>query len=189
MEIILGSNSPRRIEILKRYGLEFSLDSPKLESENMTGLYPEVVAMALAFEKGQDVLKRKRNGLIMSFDTIVVYREEIMGKPKDEKDAFETLKKLSGNTHQVITGICLTTGYKKILDYEITQVKFKEIDDKMILKYISTGEPMDKAGSYGIQGIGEIFVEEVKGSYSNVVGLPISKLDHMLRKEFDIDIL
>ena len=102
---------------------------------------------------------------------------------------FETLKKLSGNTHQVITGICLTTGYKKILDYEITQVKFKEIDDKRILKYISTGEPMDKAGSYGIQGIGEIFVEEVKGSYSNVVGLPISKLDHMLRKEFDIDIL
>ncbi|NLV89838.1 MAG: septum formation protein Maf [Tissierellia bacterium] len=191
-KIILASSSPRRIEFLKKYNLNPIVVKAEIQERTVEGEKPEQIAMSLAFEKAFWVSNQFNNGeIIIGADTIVVYKDEILGKPKDKEDAFRMLKALSGEEHSVITGICIIKANTniKIVDYEQTLVKFRELTDEKILNYIGTNEPMDKAGAYGIQGFGEILVDKIMGSYSNVVGLPIGKLDYILNKYFNINML
>lgn len=191
-KIILASSSPRRKEILNRYNLEPIIFGAQIEEKVTKGEFPEQVAMSLAFEKSFWVSKHfNKDEIIIGADTIVVLEDIILGKPKDEKDAFEILSFLSGKEHSVITGICIMKANTniKIIDYESTIVRFRHLSKETITRYIDTKEPMDKAGAYGIQGYGQILVEKIDGCYSNVVGLPLAKLDYLLNKFFDVQIL
>lgn len=188
-KIILASLSPRRLDILKQYDLEIEVVSADIEEILRGNEKPEQVAMSLAFQKTHSVSLIRQGELVLGADTIVVLGDTILGKPRDEKEAFEILKSLSGNTHKVITGISIIKGNKKIIDYESTLVKFKDLNKDQITSYINTKEPMDKAGAYGIQGHGKTLVEKIDGSYSNVVGLPIAKTDCLLTRFFDIKLL
>lgn len=175
--VILASSSPRRKELLRTLGLEFVSISPELEESFDNNKKPEEIVMELAKKKTQAVEQKVGKGdIIISADTIVVYRKSILGKPNDEKDAFNMLKKLSGKWHKVFTGVCVKINKEEVTFYEVTKVKFKELSDKEIIYYINTKEPLDKAGAYGIQGLGSVFVEKIVGDYTNVVGLPLPKL-------------
>ena len=145
--------------------------------------------MRLAFEKSMDVAKSNQESLVIGADTIVVFNNTILGKPKDKEDARNTIKLLSGNTHEVITGISLInlSANKKIIDYVVSKVKFKDLSEDDINDYINTGESLDKAGAYGIQGYGSLLIEEIQGDYFNIVGLPISKLSDLVKTHFDIN--
>lgn len=188
-KIILASASPRRLNMLKEYGLDIEVIPADINEIARENEKPEQIATALAFEKAHSVSLDREDELVLGADTIVVLGDKILGKPRDQYDAFEILMSLSGKEHRVITGISLIKGNIKIIDYEITRVKFRELNREQILKYIDTNEPMDKAGAYGIQGYGKILVEKINGSYSNVVGLPIVKTDFLLTRFFDIKIL
>lgn len=191
-KIILASSSPRRIEFLQKYNLNPVIVKAEIQEKTMEGERPEQIAMALAFEKASWVSNKFKDGeIIIGADTIVVFEDEILGKPKDEDDAFRMLKTLNGKEHRVITGICIIKANTniKLIDFESTLVKFRKLTDEKILNYIHTNEPMDKAGAYGIQGFGQILVEKIDGCYSNVVGLPIGKLDNILNKYFNINML
>lgn len=147
--------------------------------------------MSLAFRKAYAVAKDHPEKIVIGADTVVVFKGEILSKPKNSEDAFRMLSLLSGKTHEVITGISildLDRG-QKIVDFEKTKVKFRDLDKDIIDKYISTEEAFDKAGSYGIQGIGALLVEKIDGCYLNVVGLPLVKLDKVLNRFFDISII
>lgn len=191
MKIILASSSPRRREILEKYRLDLEVAKSHTEETIRTNEVPEQTAMTLAFHKALDVSKRYPSDIVIGADTIVVFNKEIIGKPKDKIDAFRILNILSGKTHKVITGVAIINIEKnlKVIDYETTKVKFKHLSDDRINKYIATNEPLDKAGAYGIQGLGSILVENIEGCYSNVVGLPLSKLDFLLNKFFNYNIL
>lgn len=191
-KIILASSSPRRKELLNRYNLNPIIFGAQIKEKQIIGEIPEQIAMSLAFEKSFWVSNHFNNGeIIIGADTIVVLEDKILGKPKNEEDAFNILSSLSGREHRVITGICLIKANTniKIVDYETTLVKFRHLSREVISRYIQTKEPMDKAGAYGIQGFGQILVEKINGCYSNVVGLPLGKLDYLLNKFFDIQIL
>ena len=188
-KIILASASPRRIDILSQYDLDIEVIPAEIEEKYRQGERPEQLAMSLAFQKALWVSKKREDELILAADTVVVLKDRILGKPEDEEQAFQILEALSGKEHQVITGISLIRGKTKIVDYERTRVKFRELNTEQILKYIETLEPMDKAGAYGIQGYGRILVEKINGSYSNVVGLPLVKTDILLNRFFDFKIL
>ncbi|MDU5080628.1 septum formation protein Maf [Tissierella sp. P1] len=191
-KIILASSSPRRKEILNRYHLNPIIFGAEIEEKQIKGELPEQVAMSLAFEKSYWVSNYFSNGeIIIGADTIVVSEDMILGKPKDEKDAFRILSLLNGKEHSVITGICIIRANTniKIIDYENTAVRFRHLSEEQIMRYIHTNEPMDKAGAYGIQGYGQILVEKINGCYSNVVGLPLGKLDYLLNKFFNVKIL
>ena len=139
----------------------------------------------------RSVAKRARDAVVISADTIVWLDGMVLGKPSDAANAKLMLKKLSGQTHEVYTGICVTDSKsgKSVSDYAVTKVNFKVLDEDEIDRYISTGEPMDKAGAYGIQGKGCLFVESIEGDYLNVVGLPAMKLSKILKEEFNINII
>ncbi len=192
MEIILASASPRRKELMKITGLPFSVMTSNAEEVIDKDLPPYFVAEKLSLLKASDVAKiLKDNGkdaIIIGADTIVVKNNEILTKPKDEKDAEKMLKTLSGTHHSVITGVTVINNKtaKSESFYVETKVYFKEISDDEITKYIKSGEPMDKAGAYGIQEKGSLFVEKIEGDYFNVVGLPLCKLASLLKEEFDI---
>lgn len=191
-KIILASSSPRRKELLGKYNLNLDIVEPEVNEIEAAGEDPIQVAMALAFEKAYWVSSRlEGNEVVIGADTIVVSENEVLGKPKDERDAFRILSLLSGKDHRVITGISIIKANSniKIVDYENTKVKFRKLSDCQIDRYIRTQEPMDKAGAYGIQGYGEVLVEKIDGCYSNVVGLPLGKLDYLLNRFFNIKIL
>lgn len=191
MDIVLASGSPRRKELLENLNINFKVIPSNVEEEMIHNEKPEIMTMRLAFTKALDIANKNQNSTVIGADTIVVLDDNVLGKPKDEKDAFNMLKNLSDKYHQVITGISvinLNEG-KKIVDYVVSDVKFKKIDDEKIKRYIDTKEPLDKAGAYGIQGYGSLLVEEIKGDYFNIVGLPISKLDEILHKYFHMQIL
>mgnify|MGYP000857327036 CR=1 FL=1 len=190
-KIILASGSPRRKEILEKFNLNPTVVNSKYIEKSMPYENPIQVTMSLAFNKAFSVSENYKDDIVIGADTIVVYNNIILGKPKDEEDAYRILNLLSGNTHEVITGIALIHVDKniKIIDYEKTKVKFRKLDSKRILNYIITREPFDKAGAYGIQGLGAILVEKIDGCYSNVVGLPLTKIDFYLHQYFGISIL
>lgn len=190
-KIILASSSPRRKEILAKYNVDFSIVKSDIEEKTFVGERPEQIAMSLAFQKSFNISKLYPDNIIIGADTIVAYEDEILGKPKDEEDAFRILKLLSGKTHNVITGISIINlnSKIKIVDYENTKVKFRDLDDDKIYKYLKTKEYVDKAGSYGIQGYGALLVEKIEGCYLNVVGLPLVKLDILLGEYFNLNIL
>ena len=189
-KIILASKSPRRIEMLKRY-TDIAVYSPST-NENINNFdYPQTTVMKIALEKALNVyLNYEGEGLVIAADTIV-YLDKIMGKPKNKDEALEMLSLLSGNIHQVYTGICIIDkdSSKKIIDYEKTEVVFNNLTSDFIKRYLSTNEYLDKAGAYGIQGYGELLVKEIHGCYNNVKGLPLTKLNNLLTKHFSQSLL
>lgn len=183
--IILASSSPRRSEILKSIKLDFEV-IPSSYEEKMTGsmdVQDEVTF--LAYNKALNVSGKvnDRNSIIIGADTVVCKDGRILGKPSSRQDAFDTLKMLSGTNHFVITGLCVMdmTDNKIVKHAEKTEVFFRDLTDDQINRYIDTREPFDKAGSYGIQGLGSVFVKKIDGCYFNVVGLPVYKLYDILR--------
>ncbi|GAA0090735.1 Maf family protein [Paraclostridium bifermentans] len=190
MNIILASGSPRRKEILENTNLQFSVITSDIDERIFENEEPIQLVLRLAFEKCMSVAQNNPSDLVIGADTIVVLDNEILGKPKNEEEAFNTLSKLSNREHQVITGMSIVNleNEKKIVDYAISNVKFKKLTDQDIKDYISTKECLDKAGSYGIQGYGALLVEEIKGDYFNIVGLPISKLSDILKINFNINL-
>ncbi len=172
MKYVLASASPRRRELLKQIIDDFEICHAEAEEKVNLSLFPDQIACALAESKCDEAFRKYPEATVIGCDTIVVFQNEILGKPKDREDAFNTLKKLSGRTHYVITGVCVRNKFKKLVEFDTTEVKFNTLTDEFIEKYIATGSPMDKAGSYGIQDGG--VVKEYFGSYTNVVGLPVT---------------
>lgn len=189
MDIILASASPRRRELMSLLDISFKVVVSDADETADASLPPYFTAEALSLKKAAAVSKNiATSSVIIGADTIVVLGDKILGKPKDENDARAMLKSLSGKWHSVISGVTVldTARAKSESFYVETKVKFIALSDKEIDEYIKTGEPMDKAGSYGIQGRGAKFIEKIEGDYFNVVGLPISRLYAVLKKEFDI---
>ena len=180
--LILASNSPRRIVLLKSLGYHFDIIPHDIEECIHGNVSPTELVQKLAFLKASDVARRVCNAIIISADTIVVHKKSILGKPKDINDAKRTLTILSDSEHDVISGVCVMElpSRKKMLRIEQTHIKMRTIKDEEIDRYILTGEPMDKAGAYAIQGEGRKFIEKIDGSFSNVVGLPLELLQEML---------
>lgn len=195
-KFILASQSPRRKELLQNVGLEFEVivseadESTVSDKDTSPPLYVQELALIKAAATAKKVLKNKK-AIIIAADTIVTLDGAILGKPKDEKDAERMLVSLSGRRHEVYTGYCvmrIKDGYT-VCNRVKTDVYFKNLTLEKIRAYIKTNEPSDKAGAYGIQGIGGLLVEKIDGDYANVVGLPVSALADTLEKEFDINIL
>lgn len=182
--LILASSSPRRIELLKQMGLTFEVyPSNEPEPTPNPNEAPAAYAQRASSHKASSVLEALQDPevWVVAADTVVVQGGKILGKPEDKEDAFRILKRLSGNEHEVITGLAIFHGNRGIRDLseERTQVWFREASDAQIRGYIQTKEPMDKAGAYGIQGKGAWFVKRIEGCYFNVVGLP---LHHMFQR-------
>lgn len=190
-KLVLATLSPRRKELFEKFNIDYLAVGSDIVEKLGSDDEPLQYAMRMAFLKAYSVSKLYENDIVIGTDTIVVYNNEILGKPKDQKDAFRMLKILSGNEHRVISGISiinLSSGIK-IVDYDITNVKFRSLNDDKILKYIDTNESLDKSGGYGIQGFGGLLVESIAGSYYNVIGLPLVKLDELLMKHFNFSII
>lgn len=181
MSIILASQSPRRKELLTQMGLTFDILPAQGEEDADTSLPPAEYVKQLALQKAAEVAaKCNPEDLVIGADTIVVLDGKILGKPKNAAHAFKMLSNLSTRRHTVYTGLALIQGEKQMLGVEATQVRFCNLTEQEILSYISTGEPMDKAGAYGIQGRGALLVDSIQGDFYNVVGLPICRLGRML---------
>lgn len=182
--LILASSSPRRAQILTREKVGFEIKIPDSYKEENIFSDPVTHVLELSRRKAQSVADEVEDGIVLGADTIVVLDREILGKPKNKNGALSILKKLSGRMHQVYTGITLInkSTEKMISDYDVTKVKFNQLDEEEILNYIATGEPMDKAGAYGIQGMGSFLVDHIEGSLDNVIGLPTEKLQEMLSR-------
>ena len=190
-KIILASGSPRRREILSGAGIDFDVyisgaDESSVSPDGIsTGMYVQELALLKAKDAAKAI--NERNHLIISADTVVVCDGEIMGKPKDREDAFNMLKKLSGRSHSVFTGVCVwrTTDAMSVCSSVETKVIFKELTDEKINSYINSGESDDKAGAYAVQGRGAALVKRVDGDYLNVVGLPLLKSFEILENDFE----
>lgn len=193
-EIILASRSPRRRELLERMGLTFRIIVPDIDEHMDRSLPPHALVETISAEKAKAVQAQvgKRPAgqtpVIIAADTAVALDGELLGKPYDEADARRMLTALQGRHHQVYTGFTVLRGEKMVVRSEESEVFFRGLTQEEIGQYISTGEPMDKAGAYGIQGYGAMLVEGVRGDYFNVMGLPVCALGQVL-KGFDIDCL
>lgn len=190
MNIVLASASPRRAELLRQIGVAFTVEASDIDENSVKANEPPKWVQYLALEKAKDVAKRMEAGLVLGADTIVVKEEKILGKPQSPEDALKMLEFLSGSVHEVMTGFALVDAFsqKIITDVEITKVKFRKLTLKEIQAYIASGEPMDKAGAYGIQGLGCLLVEGISGCYFNVVGLPLNRVAQHL-KHFGVETL
>lgn len=180
---ILASASPRRSELLSQVGMKFEVIKSDME-EIITSTEPEKVVTELSGQKAQDVysgLSDNDNTIVIGADTIVYNEGRILGKPKDEKAAFEMLKELSGKSHYVYTGVTLIINGEKVSFSEKTRVDVYPMSDDEILDYIQSGEPMDKAGAYGIQGLFAAYIKGIEGDYNNVVGLPVGRICQELK--------
>ena len=188
-KIILASASPRRAELLKQIGIKFEVMVSDAKEE-MLDLSPGELAQNTAFQKAKLISRAGADSIIIAADTIVAVDGHKLGKPSDNKHAAEMLKMLSGRCHEVYTGLCVLEkpSGRYFLGHECTKVYFRELSQAEIEAYVSTGEPLDKAGAYGIQGKGALLVEKIEGCYFNVVGLPLTLLYKTL-KEFGIEIL
>lgn len=183
MAIVLASSSPRRQQLLEQLGCKFSIITSNFTEDNSKSIPPRELAVFHAREKAWDVaLRVERHDVVIGADTIVVLEGQVYGKPLDAIDAKRMLTNLSGKTHQVITGIAVVRGAEVWTDSVITQVRIAQLEVKEIERYAATGEPLDKAGAYAIQGIGAQIVESINGCYSNVVGLPLNALTKLLKK-------
>lgn len=184
-QIILASQSPRRAELLKQLGLDFILDSKSVDEVYPEGLKNVEIAIYLSQLKAApyQMEVKDTNKLVITSDTIVCVDGEVLGKPSDRNDAIDMLKKLSGRSHEVITGVTLMSARKSTSFYASTKVFFKDLPNNEIEYYVDEFKPYDKAGAYGIQEwIGMTGIEKIEGSYFNVVGLPIQKLYTELMK-------
>lgn len=178
--LILASQSPRRRELLTLLEMPFSVVSPDGDETLNDSLDPRGKIEELALRKAQSVFKDHNDSIVVGADTVVVVDGEIVGKPIDEDDAVRMLKVLSGREHQVITGVAILSDSHQEVFSITTEVKFFNLDDNIIESYVASKEPLDKAGSYGIQGRGSLFVESIVGDYYTVMGLPISQVHQKL---------
>lgn len=190
MKIILASSSPRRIALLKQFKIPFENIPSKIEEHFDAKDCPKQTVMGLAALKAFDIARENPHALIIASDTLV-YSDYILGKPKSKQEAISMLKSLSGKKHSVYTGVALVlkSENKKVVFYEKTEVLFNELTDDLICNYIHSDPPYDKAGSYGIQGIGALLVKGIYGDYYNVMGLPLSHLSKWLLDYFNIDLI
>jgi septum formation protein len=180
-DVILASASPRREELLSLIFRVFWVVPSKFdESEVPQELPPAEHVVFSSLMKARDVARDNPKSLVIGADTVVVVNDMILGKPRDRSEAAGMLKLLSGKTHQVYTGITVIFGDEENSGFECTDVKFSQLSDEVISRYISSGEPMDKAGAYAIQGKGAVLIESINGCYFNVVGLPVHKLSAIL---------
>ncbi len=187
--IILASKSPRRIEMLERLNIKFEVFVSDVDESFDETLPPNEIVMEIAKKKAQSY-KGSENDIVIGCDTMVLCKGEILGKPRDKEDARRVITLLSGKSHSVFSGIAICKGGDKVaLDYCETVVHFRELSDAEIEKYISLSEPYDKAGGYGIQGVGGLFVTKIDGCYNNVVGMPLEKVYTLLKKEFSLDLM
>ena len=189
MKIVLASASPRRSQLLEALGLDFTVQpSPAVEPSPTPddGQNPGAFVERLARLKAS-ALEIENDDLILAADTVVVIDDEILGKPRDSSHAAAMLQRLRGKTHRVYSGVCLRRGSRSESAHEITRVTFGDFSDDFIAAYVATGEPLDKAGSYGAQGKGALLVSKIEGDYWNVVGLPLFRLSQMLR-DFGVNI-
>ena len=181
MKIVLASQSPRRRQLLGQMGLEFTTQSPEIDESAFHGRDAQDLVETLSREKARWVARQQTpDTLVIGADTVVVLDGAILGKPRDGAEAEAMLAALSGRDHQVFTGVTLCQGDRILTQAEETQVTFRPLTGQEIRQYVSTGEPMDKAGAYGIQGLGGLLVEGIRGDYHNVMGLPICRLGRML---------
>ena len=183
--LILASNSPRRRHLLAQAGLNFSVIPSDVDEQKVAMSDPEDYVKKLAESKAIDISEKHPDSWIIGADTIVVIEQQILGKPESPDAARDMLRRLSGKTHQVFTGYCICCKQKGrfFSDTAKTDVCFKKLSEPEIDWYVQTGEPFDKAGAYGIQGIGSVLVKSIKGSYTNVVGLPVCEVISFLMKE------
>ena len=181
---LLASKSPRRADLLRLIGVRFETAVSFVNEDNEKNLSPGEHVTELAGKKALSIAAQVEEGSVLGADTIVVLEGAILGKPESRQHAIEMLRLLSGKWHEVFTGIALVSVDRRTMlsSYERTRVKVKELTSLEIESYVDSGEPMDKAGSYGIQGLGAIFIERVDGCYFNVMGLPVSKLYSMALK-------
>ncbi len=175
MDIILASASPRRKELLTLAGIEYTVIPSQCEEILPEDITPPQAVEELARQKAEDVFKNHPDCMIISADTVVALGNTILGKPKDDDDAFNMLTSLSGKIHTVYTGVCIKTANSAEIFHVATDVEFYKLTEKEIRDYIATKEPCDKAGAYGIQGKGSLLVKGIHGDYFNVVGLPLAE--------------
>ncbi len=189
-KIILASGSPRRKELLEKIGLQFEVAASDIEEDLANGLPPRKLAEKLSLEKAVAAAKKYPDAVIIAADTIGVFDGKIIGKPHTPAEAVEMLSMLSGKSHLVVTGYTiLDTGTQKSVTKSVeTKVDFRSLTGAEIEAYVATGEPLDKAGAYAIQGLGALIVEKIEGDYYNVIGLPLSSLMESL-KDFGLKIL
>jgi len=186
---VLASKSPRRLELLKLFIPDIEVIPPEIDENSITSKNPANLVMKLSQAKGRDVIVKHKKDNVIAADTVVVLDNEILGKPRNKENAVAMLKKLSGKTHKVITGVSVFIKDFCFSFYEETEVEFYPLSEEEIKWYAETEEPLDKAGAYGIQGYGKIFVKSIKGDYFNVVGFPVAKFYHKLKKnKIDIPI-
>ena len=188
MALVLASASPRRRELLQNAGIPFIIQPSNVPELPLEGEAPQACAERLAREKALDVFRQRPQDFVLGADTIVIVGGQILGKPRDAGDTARMLRLLSGRTHQVTTGVCLIAPDRKGKSSaentrsETTLVTMSELSDEDIQTYIATGEPLDKAGAYAIQGIASRWISRIEGDYFNVVGLPVSLVYRMLQE-------
>ncbi len=191
MKIVLASASPRRKELLAGLGLEFEIKTGDADETIPAGMHPEEAVCLLAERKARAAAEAHSispDTLVISADTVVFYEGEILGKPRDAADASRMLHALSGSVHQVCTGIALSKDGRTVSRPVTTDIVFRELSDEEIDAYVKTGEPLDKAGAYGIQARASMFVTAIRGDYFATVGLPICPLVTLAKEEFGIDL-
>lgn len=189
MKLVLASQSPRRKELLGQMGLKFTVVSPDVDENALELRDPQALVKALSLAKARQVADTlDPETLVIAADTVVVLDQNILGKPADTIQAEAMLAALSGRSHQVCTGVTVCQNSRTVTEAEVTQVTFRDLTPEEIRNYVATGEPMDKAGSYGIQGLGALLVSGIQGDYSNVVGLPVCRLGRILT-DFGLDCL
>ncbi len=180
--LILASSSPRRKELLQNLNLTFEIFSSDVDESFNPSLSPSEVVMELAQRKAQAVFQEHPDAFVIGSDTIVAIQGQILGKPENEADAVRMLNMLSGNQHDVYTGVSILSSHGTKRFYEKTEVLFWELTDDEIISYVQSGEPLDKAGAYGIQELGSMLVKKINGDYFAVVGLPVSRTIRELKK-------
>jgi septum formation protein len=180
--LVLASASPRRQELLRNAGIPFEVQPAHIPEDALPEESARACAERLAREKALAIARQRPGDIVLGADTVVVIDGELLGKPSDATDATRMLRLLSGREHQVITGVCLVADGEPSVASETTVVTVSEITDKDIADYVASGEPMDKAGAYAIQGIASRWIPRIEGDYSNVVGLPVALVWRMLRQ-------
>jgi septum formation protein len=183
-QIVLASASPRRSDLLEKLGFSFEVEPSNVVERPLADETPPDYTMRIARSKAVEVARRREHGLVIGADTVVVLDGKVLGKPSDEQDARRMLQLLSGKWHAVMTGVALydAATHKEAVDYTKTLVRLAQLSEQEIDWYVATGEPMDKAGGYGIQGLGSLFVDEIAGNYHNVVGLPVPLVYRLARQ-------
>ncbi|WP_031490891.1 Maf family protein [Succinivibrio dextrinosolvens] len=186
-KLILASGSPRRKEFISYLGIDYDVEIPNIDESPVQGETPSELVLRLSCLKADFISKKRSDSVVIAADTVVCFNGMILGKPSSREDAFNMIKMLQGHTHTVYTGVTVQKGNLKRSKVVSTEVTFDSMDDDFIRNYVSSGECDDKAGAYAIQGIASMFISQVKGSVSSVVGLPINEVVKYLR-EFGLEI-